>query len=410
MSNQKAEAARNAKSNTRQDIVKYNQINIDSTADYCHRSSDYLKDENLLPLAENIVAEGLQTPLLLKEAGEDEHGEKQFVLLGGHRRRGAIGLAIKRKLDAKRIHEDMEIPAIIVIPDEGQAETEFAKDVMIKSIGDNANRRDLTEDERLRTVRKCRDMGIPDPRAASAMGLGETQYRRLACVVETPWLLELVQQNKIGMTHASALRMACKNPLQHDLLQAGIDSWITRMAPVLEQERANQRKIGKDLSGSANTLKKYLDTKLIKHWIKCIEGGTELTEPTGVEFGVLVDRENGTVTVPAININIREHSREDLIKLIRELNAGAEQAIELVRQQELLSASRLMSPEERSTFMKTVLSEYDSKLEAQEQAERGRPPRFSESDGVRKQLAELGIEEQLSTDGASSEGEDWEGA
>ncbi len=409
MTNQSAEPVRNAKSNTRQATVKLRQINVDTQQDYCHRDPDYLKDENLLPLAENIVAEGLQTPLLLKESGSNELGEMQFVLLGGHRRLGAIGLAIKRKLDAKRIHEDMEIPAIIVTPDDGQAETDFAKDVMVKSIGDNSNRRDLTEDERTRIVKKCRDLGIPDPRAASAMGLSESQYRRLAAVVETEWLLENVKQKNISMSHAANLRMACKTSQQLQLFRSGFEIWKARMEPMLEQERANARNIGRDLTGSANAIKKYLDAKLVKHWLKCIEENIDLDDASTFNFGVLVDASKGILTVPAITVNIREHRRNDLVKVINELRMGAQQSLRLLKQMELLQTANELSAEEESRLMQQLSNEYASAQVEKNANEKGRVPVEESGPSDADELDDLDLEDEVQEvgfDSATSDSEE----
>lgn len=380
-------------SDTNQITVKFRQLNVDSEADYCHRRKDYLRDENLKQLAENIAVEGLQTPLLLKEAGPDSNGEMQYAILGGHRRFGAISLAMKRKFDIGRINESMDIPAILVSRDSEQNEIEFAQDLMVKSIGDNSNRRDLTEDERLRIVKKCREMGVPDPRAASALGLSESQYRRLAAVIETDWLLEMVKEKKIGMSHAANLIMACKTRRQIEKLHVGLERWITKMEPILEQERANAQKLERNLTGSANSIKKYLNGKLVKHWLRCIEEDTDLDDTSDFNFGVLVDSEKGTLTVPAVTVNIREHRRNDLVKVISELRTGAQQSLRLLKQMELFQSANDLSAEEESRLMQEVSNEYETVQAKRVIAEKGRQPTEIVS-SVSEELSDLDLDDE----------------
>jgi ParB-like chromosome segregation protein Spo0J len=369
------ETVRHAKATTKQFAVKLSQLNVDTKNDFCHRSNNYNSDDNVSGLAKNIVSEGLHTPIMVAEAAVSGDGVPLYRIIGGHRRFAALQLAINQQLDLKRVHPEMEVSVVLVEPEEAQSNKDFEQDLMVKSIGDNANRNDLSNDERLEIVRKCRHLGIPDPRAALALGMSDSQYKRLAAVVASPWLLDLVKANCIGMTHAATLVMAAKNPQQAELLRHGLERWVNDKRVVLERERADQAKLGRKLTGNANSIKKYLDAKLVKHWISCIEDIIELDDDPSIDFGVLVDHDKGTVTIPAIKIDIHEHARPLLVKIIGELTRGAEGSVELLHQKELLEAARSMSTADRLTAMQKVRSEYDESVAAAVEADAGREPK-----------------------------------
>lgn len=369
------ETTRNAKSATEQIVVKLSQLNVDSRTDYCHREQSYLKDENILGLAESIVSEGLHNPPIVKKAGINSDGEAQYCVIAGHRRLAALRMAINRKLDAARIHPEMEVSVVLVVPEPDQDQRDFERDLLVKSVADNTNRNDLTNEERLAIVKRFRDQDIPDPRAANALGLSDTQYRRLANVVECPWMLGFVRQNHVGMSNAATLLAAAKSPAQRDLLLNGLESWIARKQLDLNQERENFKNMDRKLSGNADTIKKYLNAKIIKHWEICIEKNLPLTDETTLNFGIIVDQSKGTVEVPAVSLSIHEHDRSSLIKIVSALMQGAENSAALLKQMEFVQASKNQSADEKRRLMMEACREQAEQDRLKNEAEKGREPK-----------------------------------
>lgn len=406
MSKKISETSRLANSKTKLLTVKLSQLNVDREMDFCHREKGYDSDESVSQLADSIVTESLQTPLIVAIIGTDANGVVQYRIIAGHRRIAAIWLIIKRHLDRINFHPDMEIQVVLVEPEDYQDESEFDRELMIKSIADNAVRRDFTKDEQLDIVRKCRRMEIPDPRAAMALGLSEQQYSRLAAVVETPWLLDLVKQSCIGMSDAASLIKAADNESQKSLLRHGLNTWVKEKEVVLLQERNNASKMGRTLTGSADRIKKYLTPALIKHWITCIRDAKAFNANPVIDFGVLVDSKAGTLEIPKLSIDIRRNSRELFVKVIGELIKGAESSAELLRQKEHLDGTLEMSKEERLRLLEKTRSEYEQKENAKEEARKGREPQDNFADSTPGDLDAFDLEDETpidsQTDGTES--------
>ncbi|MDZ4852847.1 MAG: ParB N-terminal domain-containing protein [Pirellulaceae bacterium] len=390
-----------ARSSISQLTVKLSQLNVDTNNDFCHRHEGFATEDSIKVLAESIVAEGLHTPLMVAESGTAPDGTKQYRIIGGHRRYSAIQKAIRERLDFARINEEMDIPVVEVVPEKDQDKREFDMDLLCSSIGDNAVRADFTNEERLSIVRKCRDQGVPNPRAALALGLSETQFNRLVAVVETPWLLKMVYENCIGMTHASSLIQATKSPEQNALLKKGLVRWIAEKQKILEKERADFEKVRKKLSGISNTVKKYMDGKLVQHWIKCIELNSELSNDPAFQFGILVDKKAGTITVPAMQFKIQDHSEATLVAMIGELQKGAENSVGMLRQKQLLDSANTMTPEEQREVLQRISSEYEETNRQKENAEAGREPTDESFDFDKSSLGVLDLGDEFS--GAEAE-------
>lgn len=404
MAKKTIDATRHAKSGTEQIVVKLSQLNVDAMTNYCHRNESYLKDDNILGLAESIVSEGLHNPPIVKAAAVKADGQPQYCVIAGHRRLAALKMAINRKLDAARIHPEMEISVVLVVPEHDQEQRDFEKDLLVKSVADNTNRNDLTNDERLAIVKRFRDQDIPDPRAATALGLSDTQYRRLANVVECPWMLECVRQSQVGMSYAATLLAIAKSPSQRDLLRTGLMKWIASKQVDLNKERENYKNMDKKLSGNADTIKKYLSSKIIKHWEHCIEKGLALTDETTLNFGVIVDQSKGTIEVPAVSLSIHEHDRSSLVKIVSALIQGAENSAALLKQMEFVQASKNQSSDEKRRLMMEACREQAEQDRLQNEAENGREPKDQSVDEPPGDLDTFDLSDEEGNDPSNSAG------
>jgi len=374
MTTSKKAVSRSAKSTSRTIRIRLSQVRLNKDEDYCHRLGEALNADNLASLADNLVAEGQQTPMTVHDSGQKDGTESPvYILIGGFRRYHALQKAIKQNLDTARIHQHMEIDAVEVVRGEDQSEDEYRKDLLIRSVAENEQRRSFTMAEKLEIVKGFKTAKVPDPRAASALAISDTQYRRFVSVTEQEWLHKYVVQNCIGMSDAAELIQAAVKKGRVKEFEEDLDKWVAKHRALIEQEREELAKVGKKLSGSAEHVKKYAITKLVKHWMKCIEAGRRFDDNVGFRFGIRVDSGKGTILIPSAQLKITELSAADFETMIGELEYTVEQFVPLMRQRRLVEQSTEVSPEEMEMERGRIRSLRREREEQKAAAEAGRP-------------------------------------
>ena len=252
MATSKKVVARSAKSSTRAIRISLLQITCDKKHDFCHRQGDALKEDHLAPLADNLVSEGQNTPFTVYDSGmRDAIGLIIYILIGGFRRFFALLSAIKKNLDHDLICPDMQVDAVEVVQGPDQTDEEFQRDLLVRSVAENEQRLNFTTNEKLEIVKRFKATKTPDPRAASALGVSESQHRRFAVVVEHPWLCDYVTNDCFGMTDAAELIQLAKKKNRVEEFKKVLDAWVAKHRALIEAEKAELAKIKKKLSGSA---------------------------------------------------------------------------------------------------------------------------------------------------------------
>jgi hypothetical protein len=385
MSTSKKAAVRSAKSTTRYTRVRLSQIRRDAEHDYCHRSPDAFKATSLAPMADSVVQEGLGTPVTVYNTGKkDKNGEAIMGLVGGHIRIGSIEQAIRQNLDPSRINPNMELDAIEIVRGEEQTEEEFRRDLLMRSIVENEQRNNYTTVEKLGIAKQCRDDKVPDVRAASALAVSETQYRRFVSIVEHPWLHQYVVNNCIGATDAAELiGLAVKNNRVAEF-QEDLTAWVESHRRMIEAERQELAQVKKKLSGAAAQVKKYASPKLVKHWQDCLEHSRRFDENINFLFGIHVDYKKGTVTIPAAEWKLAELTSTNIATVIGELQEKVDEFIPLLRQRRMLEESTEMSAEEVERERARIREQRRQEKERKAKAEAGQPaPDFDNVDEPR---------------------------
>jgi hypothetical protein len=374
MSSTKKAAVRSAKSTTRYICIRFSQIRRDTEHNYCHRSADAFKEASLAPFADSVVQEGLGTPVTIYDTGKkDKHGDSIFGLVGGHIRVGSIEQAIRQNLDRSRIHSNMEIDAIEIVRGEGQTEEDFRRDLLMRSIVENEQRNSHTTVEKLDIVRQCRADKVPDVRAASALAVSETQYRRFVSIVEHPWLHNFVITNCIGTTDAAELMQTAVKKSRVTEFKEDLTAWVEIHRRMIEAERQELAKVKRKLSGSAAQIKKYTSPKLMKHWNDCLEHDRRFDDNVDFMFGIHIDPKKGTITIPAAEWKLAELTSANIATVIGELQEKVDEFIPLLRQRRMLEQSTEMSPEEIEKERKQIQDLRRQEKEKRAEAEAGRP-------------------------------------
>ena len=336
------------------------------------------EQKRLKELAESLVQEGQKTPLTVFDSGRtDDNGDKAYILVGGHRRFNALKRAIEDHLADEYISPDMEIFVVEVVKGDGQNQRSFEQDLLVASVTENENRESHTTEEKLEIVKQFLDLKVPAPRAASSLRVGERQYGRFVAVASRDWLHDHVTKNEIGITHAAELVLAAesretKGKYKVDWLKEDLHDWVERHRRLLDEEIAEQAKIGKKLSGSAAQVKKYFNREVYQHWLKLIEAGQRFGGKPEFAFGIVVNDEKKTITVPGRMLKTTSLKSSDFEMMIAELSETADKLIPLMRECRAAEQARDISDEEREAELRRILEKRRQARMDAEKAEAGR--------------------------------------
>jgi hypothetical protein len=391
---QKSEVRRVAQSASRPIRIHLSQINADFEKKFCHRQPEALKADKLNLLAANLVAEGQQTPLTVFDAGStDQQGRKVYVLVGGFRRLSALQSANKQHLDEARIHDDMEVDAVEVVPGSEQSEADFHKDLLVRSVAENEQRLNFTTAEKLLIVKQFEEAKIPAPRAASSLGISDTQYGRFVAVATHDWLHQHVVQNCIGMTDAAELIMLAEKHERVSEFKADLDAWVKEHQELIEQERQELAKVGKKLSGSGEHVRKFLTGKLVDHWAALLKEKKRFGGKPEFQFGIVFDKGKGTITVPGRVFKATELRVADFETMIGELQDAVEELVPLLRERQVIEQARQLSEEEKRKELARILKARRQRKQQQVKENSGNPaPDFGQVAPPR--LAEVEVDDE----------------
>lgn len=351
MTKQKTALTRQSSAETEAITVKFFQLIRDDETDYCHRDEGWNDDDRINSLADNLVLEGQQTPFLIAFVEQFEHLDgktyARYVVIGGNRRFEAESKAIRDNLDPARFHENMDVPCVLVKKGEDQSDEAFKTDLLIKSVGDNTQRADYSDTERLRIVKRFFDAKVNKVRAASALNLSETQYDRLESLVKTGWMYQLVVDRCLGQTDACNLLKSIKDHKSRETeFRQVLNKTIAKFRKELEEKRQKRKQMGKSLSSSEDRVAWFIaDQGLVAHWQKCFKDEVPFEIPKSLPFGIEVTKER--LTVKAVNAVVSkikasdveemlaqmEESKDDLQKLARKLRKEEAEAGELTEEE-----------------------------------------------------------------------------
>jgi hypothetical protein len=372
MATAKKAVTRSAKSSSQTARIRFSQIFVDENANYCHRLGKALDKEHVASLADSLVSEGQQTPLTVYDSGKkDKDGRSIYILVGGFRRFNALKSAVDQNLDDTLINMDMEIDVVVVAKGPEQSPEDFAKDLLVRSVAENEQRLNFTTPEKLEVVKRFRTTKVSDFRAASALSVSETQYRRFVSVIEEDWLYEHVLKDHIGVSHAAELIQAAKKHGRTEEFKTDFEHWVCIQKQKIEREREALAKIDKKLSSSAASVKKFITSKLVRSWLTCIEKHQGFTDNVAFKFGIRVDNTNGTITIPSVQLKIGNLSSEDYETMIGELEHAVDEVVPLMLQRRVMEQSTENLAQTVDVERSRIRKKLQQKIAAKEAAEAG---------------------------------------
>lgn len=354
------------------------QIVTDDETDLCHRGLKALEEEQLETLTTSLVQEGQATPLTVIETNQFvELNGNQLPLLklvSGHRRFRSLRAAIESRLDEANIHAQMLVTAVVMVRGEGQTDAEFEQDALVRSVTENETHTKHTAIERLEIVQQFEAAGVPIPRAASALGISPTQYRRDRLIVTESWLYEAVKNGDIGASDAASLAEIAKDKKREKAFKQDFERWRGQKRQLLEAERAEQKKLNRELKGSAAQLKKYIDSSLIKGWKNCLTESRRFTdEAAELSFGVVLDAARKTLTISGVNTPVDKLRSSELAAMIAEMQDGARKLVPIMKQRQQIEQAATVSEDEVEAELAKIRVEQLAREQKKISDESGRP-------------------------------------
>lgn len=260
-----------------------------------------------------------------------------------------------------------------VVRGPSQPEADFHRDLLVRSVGENEQRKNFSTEEKLAIVKQFEDAGVPAPRAASALAMSQTQYDRFRAVVSVPWLHDHVAGNRLGMTDAAELITLARKHDWVEEFREDFDRWAAGKRELIEQERQELAKVGKKLSGSAEHVKKFIDRKLAGHWAKLIGQKKRVGGRPLFQFGIAIDKEKQTIIVPGRAFRSGGLSAADLETMIAELQGAVPELIPLYRERQVVEEARNLSEADNQRELARILAARRRQKEAEGWANAGRP-------------------------------------
>lgn len=202
--------------------------------------------------------------------------------------------------------------------------TDNQADLLATSLATNAQRKDLSQFEILAAVKKLRDAGFSDSRAAATIGYAKTQYQRYLSIVENEQLYKHVRGGDIGITKATRIIEAINKAVGQghgqtleDVLRDFAD-WCEQKRQEIQTAKAQYEAAGKKFPENQEKIDAYITTDLLKGWIKRLEDGEPIGNEAAFDYGVILDEKKAKLTIPGIaNLDLRSVRAADLLKIVR---------------------------------------------------------------------------------------------
>jgi len=336
---------------------------------FCHRSD---LEADLDPLVNSLIREGQAESVQVWQKPDSD----RYLVIAGHRRVKALRRAAEQQSDPS-ITDEMLVDCVVIVTD-NQA------DLLATSLATNAQRKDLSQLEILAAVKKLRDAGFSDARAAATIGYAKTQYQRFLAIVDNDQLYQLVRNGDIGMTKASRIIEAINKAQGQGHAQTLDDvlddfaDWCDKRRLEIRAAKEQYEAAGKKFPDNQANLDSYLTTDLLKQWIKLLEGGEPIRSDATFDYGIILDEKKGKLTIPGIaNLDLRSVRATDLLKIVKAIVGLPRRLVPYIQQadyQERMratdSVAGAIDPDFESFLQQTGLAIRFADFKRQAEAER----------------------------------------
>jgi hypothetical protein len=321
-------------------LLKLSEIKLDPRR-FSHRSE--LTEETIEDLFRSIVEEGAMVPPTVWQ----DPASRTWYAVAGTRRLLAHQKAVNDNVDRSIFHEEMELPCLEIYDcDEC--------DLQLTSVADNTIRRDLSVPEKIAIAGEWAKQKMPVARCAQAMRVSESQYRRWVLLAENPWMVQLIGEDCIDPSFAAKIVELAKSKGRLVELQQDIEDWVAETRLAIKRMIQRKADAHKKVPEAEQKVKYYLTKKLQDRWTECTKEGKRLDDEVGIRFGVLLDPEKRTLTIPALEADAKTNPA-DLIKVLEELAEAPAKVAQFIKQirvdQELRSRATVPPALDKSTLL-----------------------------------------------------------
>ena len=252
---------------------------------YCHRTPEELTDDHAKILADSLISEGQVTPI---EYYRDDAG--RAILVRGYRTIEAHHQIIGKQLDQGHFKADMEIPAVELT---GGSEVDY----LLRAITSNEVRKHLSEEAKYTVATLLLDRNVTQNRAARAMGISTTLYRRYVRRHTNQWIQQYVKDDYIGLSDADDLLEAAETKDASEELKRVLVATFAEIGRYIAYIQKQAKVTREKLSPKAVLPKTYVQKAKVKKTIlESIKKGTPIVIKLGLEELISSAGSAGTTT------------------------------------------------------------------------------------------------------------------
>ena len=285
--------------------VPFSKIRIDSES-YAFRDDGDFSPEALKALAEDIAANGLTTPLLVKALPDGT-----FLLLDGHRRYFAIKLLIEQGVAG--FTAETPVPAHVIVSDASELT------VVAKAVSANAQRQPYSDQGRIRAAVRLKRLGMPEAQIARLLGVSESTVARDLELGMDEEMMGHVRSHHLTSTTAAALMNAAARVGRLPEFKLEFQKWVDRVQQQVDaEELARAERDEGSLMLVEKWPQRYLTGEQVRAWKEAMAAGTPLGEPT-FRFKAMLRDDKGLkrIEIDGVSKSIGELSAADLAKILQ---------------------------------------------------------------------------------------------
>ena len=306
---------------------------------YRHRDDADLdpKKEAMRALEKSLITEGQREPILVIRVGR-AGGEDELSQITGHRRVAALRHLAETNVPG--FTHDMPVRVREYLDGTPQ-------DHLLWSVADNVMRESIDEIHRLKAVIMLIGNGVDHARIKANLNLPDSTFERYRRLALSPWMLDHVEKNEIGLTDAHQLLEAAGGnggalALEH--LRKDLARLVAVAKTKIQDKREELAERHKELKGSEAMVKSYFPAHLVKKWVLDLKQGRRIQGRAKFVYGATIetDKIGKKLIIPAVSLYLVEQNLEPLaeviVRLDRTIKDAKPQVNALARQRHALAA------------------------------------------------------------------------